>query len=299
MAKAKLKSNRAQNRLSIIFAAPFLILFFIFTVVPVLTAVVLSFTNYNVLQPPQFVGLQNYLTLFLEDDIFLTALKNTFYLAFITGPLTFGACLFVAWMINEFSRQVRTILTIIFYAPAISGGVITIFTIIFSNDSYGIINNVLMKFGFIQDPIMWLQDPNYIPFVIIIATLWTSLGTSFLSFIAGFQGIDRSLYEAGAIDGIKNRLQELWYITIPSIKPQLMFSALLSITGAFGIGAICTTLVGFPSPNYCVHTIALHLEDYGNTRMELGMACAIAVVLFVIMVTANKLVNKLIRHAGN
>lgn len=296
---AKVGSRRQQYKVSVIFALPFLLLFFVFTVIPVFVAFILSFTNYNILQPAQFVGLQNYLTLLLDDDIFLTAVKNTFLFAFIIGPLSFAACLFVAWMLNEFSHAVRTILTIVFYAPAISGGVIAIWQIIFSNDSYGLVNNALMKLGLIKDPIMWLQDPNYMLFVIIAASLWSSLGTSFLSFIAGLQGVDRALYEAGAIDGIKNRIQELWYITVPAIKPQLMFSALLAITGAFNIGDICTSLVGFPSPNYAAHTIVLHMTDYSSVRFELGMACAIATILFIIQVSANKLVNKLIKYAGN
>lgn len=296
---AKVGSKRQQYKVSVIFALPFLLLFFVFTVIPVFVALILSFTNYNILQPAQYVGLQNYLTLLLDDDIFLTAVKNTFLFAFIIGPLSFAACLFVAWMLNEFSHAVRTVLTIVFYAPAISGGVIAIWQIIFSNDSYGLVNNALMKLGFIKDPIMWLQDPNYMMFVIIAASLWSSLGTSFLSFIAGLQGVDKALYEAGAIDGIKNRIQELWYITIPAIKPQLMFSALLAITGAFNIGDICTQLVGFPSPNYAAHTIVLHMTDYSSIRFELGVACAIATILFIIQVSANKLVNKLIKYAGN
>ncbi len=299
MAKAKVGSKRQQYNVSIAFAAPFLLLFFVFTVVPVIVAMVLSFTNFNMLQEAKFVGLDNYLTLLLEDDVFLTAIKNTFLFAFIIGPASFAACLFVAWMLNEFSHKVRTVLTIIFYAPAISGGIVTIWQILFSNDSYGIINNTLISLGFIKDPIMWLSDATYIPFVIIAASLWSSLGTSFLSFIAGLQGVDRSLYEAGAIDGIKNRLQELWYITIPAIKPQLLFSSLIAITNAFNIGDICTALVGFPSPNYAAHTIVLHMTDYSSTRFELGMACAIATILFLIQVLANKLVNKLIKYAGN
>ena len=299
MAKKKPNKFASQYRVSIAFALPFLLIFFTFTVIPVIAAIVISFTNYNILQPMKFVGLDNYLMLFLNDETFLIAIKNTFLFAFILGPLSFATCLFVAWMINEFSHTVRTILTIIFYAPAISGGVITIWAIIFSNDSYGIVNNVLMELGFIKDPILWLQDPKYMVAVIIAASLWSSLGTSFLSFIAGLKGVDKALYEAGAIDGIKNRIQELWYITVPAIKPQLMFSALLAITGAFGIGDICTSLVGFPSPQYAAHTIVLHMSDYSGTRMELGMACAIATILFIIMVSANKLVNKIIRYAGN
>ena len=294
----KMARQWKKHRVSILFAAPFLLIFTVFTVIPVISAMILSLTNYNVLQPATFVGLDNYLTLFLEDDVFLTALKNTFLFALITGPVSLLACLFVAWMINEFSHGLRTILTVVFYSPAISGAVYTIWKIIFSNDSYGIVNSTLENLGFISEPIQWLSDPKYIPSVLILAVLWASLGTSFLAMIAGLKGVNHSLYEAGAIDGIRNRIQELWYITIPAIKPQLMFSSLISITSAFEIGAVCTTLFGFPSPNYAAHTLVLHMEDYGTTRYELGMACSMATILFVIMVVSNKLVNTFIKHAG-
>ena len=287
-----------KHRVSLLFALPFLLLFFVFTVIPVLYAMVLSFTSYNIIEAPVPVGLDNYLSLFLKDDIFMTAVKNTLLFAFTTAPISFCGCLFVAWMINDFPPKLRAVLTFVFYAPSLSGAVSAIWTIIFSNDAYGFANSILTGMGLIREPIQWLANPDYAYPVIIIVTLWTSLGTSFLSFVAGFRGLDASLYEAAAMDGIKNRVQELWYITLPALKPQLMFSALITITSSFEIGTICNTLFGFPSPNYSAHTIVVHMMDYSTTRFELGMSCAMATVLFLLMVGSNKLVNLFIGRVG-
>lgn len=284
-----------KNKMMYVLIAPFMILFTLFTVVPVISSIVLSFTYYNIIQPPKFVGWLNFKELFLNDDVFLIALKNTFILALITGPLSYFACLLFAWFVNELKPKVRAFATLLFYAPSISGNVFIIWTIIFSGDSYGILNGLLIKFGFLKAPIQWLSDSRYNMFVVIVVSLWLSLGTSFLAFIAGLQTVDKSLYEAGEIDGVKNRWQELYLITIPSMKPQLMFGAVMTIGGSLNVGAVCTALVGFPSPMYSVHTLVLHMQDYGTLRYEMGYASAIAVVLFAITLTVNAIVKKLLK----
>ncbi len=278
--------------------APFFLLFFLFTVVPVLLSVVLSFTTFNLLEWPEFIFFQNYIRLFLDDDIFLTSLKNTFIFACITGPVSYLLSLFIAWFINELKPKIRALVTLVFYAPSIAGNVYLIWLLLFSSDQYGLVNSWLMRLGMINSPILWFQDTDYIFTLVIVVALWTSLGTSFLTFIAGFQVVDKSLYEAGAVDGIKNRWQELWFITLPTMKPQLMLGAILAITGAFGFGAVITALVGFPSPDYCVHTIMHHLQDYGGSRFEMGYSSAIATILFLMMVGANAGVTKLLRKVG-
>lgn len=277
---------------------PFLLLFFTFVVLPVAASIIISFTDFNLLQFPKFVGLSNYRRLFLNDDVFITAVKNTFVIAVITGPIGYLLAFLMAWLINELPPKIRAILTIIFYAPSISGNVYLIFSIIFSSDPYGYLNAKLLEWGFIDSPILWLQDTQYMLPVVIIVSLWMSLGFGFLAFVAGLQTIDKTQYEAGEIDGIKNRWQELWYITLPNMKPQLMFGAIMSITNALGVGDITVALTGFPSPNYGAHTIANHLMDYGNIRMEMGYASAIAVVLFLMMVLANLLIQKFLKKVG-
>lgn len=275
-----------------------MILFFFFTVIPVAVSFFLSFFYFNMLEMPRFVGWDNYARLFLNDDVFMIALRNTFFFAVITGPVSYVACFIFAWIINELSPKVRAFMTLVFYAPSISGNVFFIWLVIFSGDSYGYLNGFLMQIGILLEPIQWLQDERYVLMIVIIVQLWLSLGTSFLAFIAGLQTIDKSIVEAGAVDGIKNRWQELWFITLPSMRPQLMFGAVMQITAAFAVADIAVALAGFPSVNYSAHTIVTHLMDYGTIRFEMGYASAIATVLFAIMVGTNKLTQKLLRKIG-
>ena len=279
------RKEMKRNWVAYLMIAPYVLIFTLFTIVPVVLSVVISFTDFNMLQMPNIVWGENYLNLFFADDIFLLACKNTLIFSVIVGPVSYILSFLVAWFINELSPRIRSLVTLVFYAPSISGSVYTIWGVLFDADSAGWVNATLIEFGMISDPIAWFKNAEYVMGLCIVVALWTSLGTSFLSFIAGLQGVDRSLYEAGAVDGVKNRWQELWYITLPSMKPQLMFGAIMAITGAFGFGAVVTALAGFPSVDYAAHTIMHHLEDYGNQRYEIGYSSAIAVVLFLVMAT--------------
>jgi multiple sugar transport system permease protein len=287
-----------KNKVSYLFAAPYMILFFAFTALPVIISLILGFFSFNLLEAPIFVGMDNYIRLFLGDDIFIKAIGNTFLLAVMVGPIGYIMCLVFAWLINELPKSLRTILTLIFYAPSISGNIYLVWGIFFNKDAYGYANAILLRYNVISSPILWFENPKYMMTLVVIVALWTSVGTSFLSFIAGLQGIDRTLYEAAAMDGVRNRWQELWYVTLPSMKPQLMFGAVMSITGAFGTGAIVTALCGMPSNSYAAHTIVNHLEDYGAIRYEMGYASAIATILFIIMIGANKIVQMLLAKVG-
>lgn len=287
-----------RNRVAYAMIAPYVLIFTLFTVIPVLLSVVLSFTDFNMLQVPNIVWLENYINLFFADDIFLIAVKNTFVFAVIVGPASYLMSFLVAWFINELSPRIRSVVTLIFYSPSIAGQVYMIWATLFSADSYGWVNATLLEIGLIPEPIAWFKNASYVMPLCIVVALWTSLGTSFLAFIAGLQGIDKSQYEAGAVDGIKNRWQELWYITLPSMKPQLMFGAVMAITNSFGFGSVVNALCGFPSVDYAAHTIMHHLEDYGSQRMEIGYSSAIATVLFAIMIGANTVVKKALSKVG-
>ena len=287
-----------RNKTAYFMLAPFLLLFIIFTVLPVFLSMILSLTDFNMLQFPHWMGVSNYTRLFLEDEIFILACQNTLIFASITGPVSYLLSLLIAWFINELPPKIRAVVTLIFYAPSISGSAYLIWQTLFSSDSYGWANAVLMKLGVINSPILWFQDADYVMPLCIVVALWTSLGTAFLSFIAGFQTIDRSMYEAAAVDGIKNRWQELWYITLPTMRPQMMFGAVLAITNSFGFGSIVTALCGFPSVDYAAHTIMHHLDDYGGQRFEVGYSSAIAVVLFVIMFASNIIIKKALSKVG-
>ena len=280
------------------FVAPFMIIFTTFTVLPVLASMVLSLTTFNMLEPPTFIGAENYIRMFLEDEVFLLALGNTFIFAAVTGPISYFLALICAWLINELRPILRAFVTVIFYAPSLAGNVLLIWAVLFSSDEFGWANGWLLNLRIIGEPIRFFQDTNWMMPLIIVVVLWSSLGTGFLAFIAGLQGIDKSLFEAGAMDGVRNRWQELWYITLPSMKPQLLFGAVMSITASFGIGTVITGLAGFPSTDYAVHTLLNHLEDYGSIRFEMGYASAIATLLFSIMLLTNFLVRRMIAKVG-
>ncbi len=289
-----------RNRVFYQMMAPYLLIFFTFTVLPILISLFLSFTYFDIINPPKFIGLTNYTRLILHDEVFLIALRNTFILAVVVGPVSYIAAFIFAWLINELPPKIRWVLTVIFYAPSISGSAFLLWQLIFHGDMYGYLNAFLLSFGLVDNPIIWLKTPEHALWILIVVQLWLSLGISFLSFVAGLQTVDKELYEAGAIDGIRNRWQELWYITLPQMKAQLMFGALMQLTSSFSIGALSVSLLGFPSVEYSGHTIITHLMDFGagSERMELGYASAIATVLFFIMMIANIGVQKIIRRVG-
>ena len=281
-----------------VFVLPYTILFFTFFILPIATSIFYSFTYYNILEPPRFIGFQNYINLILQDEVFLTAIKNTFVIAVITGPIGYILSFLFAWFINELPRWLRTIAVVIFYAPSIAGNAYSVFSIIFRGDAYGYLNALLLQFNIIDGPILWLMDTKYIMPVIIIVILWMSMGTGFLSFVAGLQGVDKSMYEAGYVDGIRNRWQELYYITLPSMKPMLLFGAIMSITSTFNVSDVPRALAGYPSTDYAARTIVTHLYDYGFSRFEMGYASAIATLLFLIMILCKKAVSSLLGKVG-
>ena len=287
-----------KNKTAYFMVLPFMFIFVLFTVVPVVASLALSFTQFNMLEAPKFIFMDNYITLFLDDELFVTALKNTLIFAAVTGPVSYLLSFVVAWFINELPPKIRAVVTLVFYAPSIAGNAYLIWTTLFSSDAYGWANAILIELGIIDTPILWFQNATYVMPLCIIVALWMSLGTAFLSFIAGLQGINKSLYEAGAIDGVKNRWQELWYITLPSMKPQLMFGAILAITGAFGFGPVVTALAGNPSVDYVAYTLNHHLSEYQGTRWEVGYASAISFIMFLMMIGANMLITKLISKVG-
>ena len=279
---------------------PFFVLFFLMTLLPVIVAIFLSLTYYNLFETPTFIGISNYLNLFLHDEIFTIAMRNTLLFSLITGPVSYLLCFVFAWLINEFKNGTRVLLTFCFYAPALAGAsVFFIWQFLFSGDSHGFINGVMMNVGLIKEPIQWLTDTKFNFGVLILVQLWMSLGTGFLAFIAGFKGVDTSLYEAGAIDGVKNRVQELFYITLPMMKPQLLFGAVMQISASFSISTLSTQLFGATSTNYSAHTIVLHMMDYGTVRYEMGYACAVAVLLFMLMLIFKTLVNFVLRYVSS
>ncbi len=273
---------------------PFFALFTFFTIIPVVMSFPLGLTSFNLVQFPKYIGLQNFYSLFVNDDVFLIAVKNTLIFAIFTGPFSYVLSFILAWLINEMGPFLKVFFTFVFYAPSMTPSAFVIWQLVFSGDSYGYLNSVLLDLGILSQAAQWLTDTTYMMTVVIIVQLWTSMGAGFLALRAGFQNIDASLYEAGAIEGIQNRFQELFTITIPAMGPSLLFAAVLAISGAFTVGGVGAALCGLPSTNYAVHTVMNHAQDYGSIRYEMGYASAICMVLFVVMLVFNHLIRKVL-----
>ncbi len=287
-----------QMRVCYLFLLPFAALFLTFYILPMITSIRYSFTYYNILEPPRYIGLANYINLILQDDIFLISVKNTFIIAVITGPIGYILSFMFAWFINELPRWLRSVAVVIFYAPSIAGNAYFIFSIIFRGDVYGYLNSFLVRIGVIHSPILWLTDPKYMMPVVVMVLLWMSMGTGFLAFVAGLKGVDQAQYEAGYVDGVRNRWQELYYITLPNMRPMLLFGAVMSITAAFSVADQTMALCGYPSTDYAAHTVVTHLFDYGYTRFDMGYASAIATLLFLTMILANKAIQSMLKRLG-
>lgn len=279
----KIRKKHNYSIHSYIMMAPWLLVFLVVTVIPIIASIVLSFTNFNMLQIPKFNGLTNYLRLLLDDDIFIIALKNTLVFVIVVGPIGYLLSFVFAWFINEFNPKLRAILTLTFYTPTLAGSVFFIWKFIFAGDSYGLFNSWLLRLGLIDEPVSWLVDTRYSLNIVILVVLWMSAGAGFLAFIAGLQSLDSELFEAGAIDGVRNRWQELWYIVLPQMKPQLLLGVVFTIGSSYSVGYQSSQLAGFPSTDYSAHTVVLHIQDFGFTRYEMGYASAVSVVLFILM----------------
>lgn len=305
MSKAKVVKSKLRRRdafmeqLPLIgMLAPFMIFFCLFTIIPIFSSIALSFTSYDLLSTPKFVGIGNYERMFVFDDVFGIVVKNTLVFAIIAGPIGFLLAFVLAWFVNEFSPAVRTVLSFMFYTPSLVGGGLFIWQVLFSGDAYGYLNSMLLSVGLITEPITWLKTPQYLMPIVIIVQLWQSMGVSFLSNISGLQNIGDELYEAGAIDGIRSRWQELRFITLPQMKNMLLFSAVMQIQASFSVSSIAIELAGFPSTQYAVDTIVSHMADMATVRFEYGYASAIAVILFIMMAGTRMLIGKVLSLIG-
>ena len=293
--KSFAKSIFSDRVSMIVLLLPFITFFILFTVLPILTSVALSFTSYDMIALPKFIGLENYRRMIVDDSAFIVTVRNTFIFSVVAGPLGFLLSFVLAWLVNEFSPRVRTILSLLFYAPSLVGNAYFIWQVAFSGDSYGYINSLLLSVGVITEPIVWLKNESFLMPIIIIVHLWQSMGISFLSNISGLQNVSRDMYEAGSIDGIRNRWQELWYITLPSMSHMLLFSAVMQIQASFSVGAIAVTLAGYPSKSNAVDMIVSYMSDVASVRYEMGYAAAIAVVLFLMMIITRAVVGKILQ----
>ncbi|MBM7097901.1 sugar ABC transporter permease [Bacillus sp. H-16] len=290
-------ANNKQHLSTSVFLAPYYIMFFTFIILPVAAAVTLSFTYFNAIEMPTFIGLANYVNVITQDGVFMRyVLPNTLTFAFIVGPGGYILSFLLAWMLAQISKVPRTILALIIYSPSMTAGIAmaVVWKIIFSGDQVGYLNNMLITLGVILEPIQFLQSPEHLMTIMILVTLWGSMGVGFLAMLSGVLNINKEIYEAGYIDGISNRFQEIIYITIPSMKPQMLFGAVMAVVGTFQAGAIGVELSGAnPTPQYSGQLMVNHLEDFGFIRYEMGYAAAISVLLLLFIYLFSKIAWRL------
>jgi len=280
-----------------LFILPYAAMFTLLIVLPVVVAMAMSFTYFNTVEFPSFVGFQNYIDLFTGDTVFLQyAVSNTLLYAVAVGPVGYMLAFFLAWMLSQVPHKIRTVYTVIIYSPSVTGGIMmaVVWKVLFSGDRKGYLNYWLMNMGIIEEPLQWLQSPNLLVPIMIFIALWGSMGVGFLAMLAGLLNIDKSMYEAAYIDGIRNRWQEIFYITIPSMKPQMLFGAVMAIIGTFNASGVASALSGgSPPPQYAGWLIVDHANDFGFVRYEMGYASAVTVILLYIVVLFNKISYKL------
>lgn len=293
----KIHTVREQSPIFLMMT-PFMVFFIFFTIIPIISSVVLGFTSFDLLGSPKFIGIDNFKRMFVEDEVFGTVVKNTLIFAVVAGPMGFILSFVLAWFVNEFSPRVRTVLSFMFYSPSLVGNAYFIWKVLFSGESYGYLNSLLLTMGVITEPVLWLKTPEYIMPIIILVQLWQSMGVSFLANISGLQNVSTDLYEAAAIDGIRSRWQELRYITLPCMSHMLLFSAVMQIQSSFSVSAIAIELAGFPSTQYAADTIVSHMTDMATVRFEYGYAAAIAIILFAMMATTRIIIGKVLSMAG-
>lgn len=297
--KSLRRRNIREDRTHFLMFLPFAALFFLFTVLPVISSIVLSLFDFDMITMPKWAGVSNYLRMVVGDEIFPKAVLNTLKFAVVTGPVSFLISFLIAWFINEFHPFVRNLLAFLFYAPTLSANIYLVWQVAFSSDSYGYINSFLMNLGLIDSPVNWFQNTQYNFAILVVIQLWMSMGTAFLANVAGLQNTNSEMYEAGALDGIRTRWHELWYITLPSMKSILLFSAVMQIQAAFSLGGVISALAGFPSVDNSVDTLVTHIADVGTTRYEMGYAAAMSVFLFSVMAVARVLIGKIMDYLGN
>ena len=298
---SKRTSNFMNRHSSFVLISPYALLFILFIIIPVGAAIGLSFTYFNSIGAPKFLGLDNYINLFTNDSVFMRyVLPNTLLYSIFVGVGGYILSFFMAWTLAQLTKVPRTVLTIILYSPSMTGGVLlsTVWSVVFSGDKRGLLNALLLRLELIENPIQWLQSADYLMPIMIIVALWSSMGVGFLAILSGILNVNQELYEAGYIDGIKNRFEEIIYITIPSIKPQLLFGAVMAVVNTFKDGGTGVVLSGAnPTPDYAGQLIANHIDDYGFIRYEMGYASAVSVVLLVFIYIMSRIVSRLFSSA--
>lgn len=285
-------SEKRDARLFYLLISPWLIGLLLFTGVPLGWSLYLSFTEWDVLTPPRWIGLANYIDMFKDED-FYQSLKVTTMYTVVSVPARLAIALGLAMLLNQATRAVGFFRTA-FYLPAVvaSVAVAVIWRWLF-NPRFGPINGLLEVFG-LRGP-AWLNDPDFALWAFIIMSFW-GVGGEMLIFFAGLKGIPDTLYEAAEIDGA-NRLQRFWNITIPMLSPTIFFNLVMSVIGsfqtfdsAFVISTAAARDLGSPAKSTLFYVLNIYRE--GFTQLNMGYATALAWVLLLILFLITYLINR-------
>jgi multiple sugar transport system permease protein len=292
-----IKTSKPRFNTSYWFVLPYGIVFFVFVVALIAISASLSFTYYDNIHWPTWVGLRNYVVLFTQDTDFMQyALPTTIKYALIIGPGGYAISFFMAWVLSQITHKARTIIAIILYSPSLTSGVMmsVIWKVVFSGDARGYLNYYLLSLGLINQPVQWLQNTAFLFGIMIFVGIWGSMSVGFLAMLSGILNINKDLYEAAYVDGMKSRWQEIFYITIPSMKPQMLFGAVMAIVGTFNASGLASALSGsYPPPQLAGWLIVDHMVDYGFGRFEMGYASAMSVVLLGVVLIFHRVATRL------
>lgn len=270
-----------------LFILPAVLLISVFVFLPIIASLFLSFTQYNVLQPPKWVGLNNYYRLIFEDPLFWIAVRNTVLYVAGTVPVCVMISLLLAvWVDSVKIRFMKYLFRTVYFLPTITAivAISVVWKWLYAGGTYGLINFVLMKLGI--PPVDWLTNPHTTLPAIMVMSIWGGVGYNFIIFLAGLQGIPRTIYEAAEIDGASG-FRNFWHITLPLLRPAIVFVVLMSVIGSFQVfDQVYILTQGTEYVGGVLHsalTIVTYLYERGFERFEMGYASAIAYMLFFLV----------------
>ncbi|MGG7619044.1 carbohydrate ABC transporter permease [Bacillus coreaensis] len=275
------------------FLTPALILAILFIVLPIILAFTYGFTDYYLLKPndKEFIGLENFKRM-ITDEVLIQSFKNTIKFVVFVVPLQLSMALGLALIVNKKIRGVGFFRTAYFSPAVLSLVVISILWTVMLNPTSGLINELLANVGISKQP--FLSSASQAMYTIIAISAWSGCGYQMMIFLAGLKNIDGSLYEAADIDGA-NAFQKFLFITIPSLKPILMFLVITTTIQAFKLIVQPMVMTG-GGPDYSTITILQYIYEYGFRHRNVGYASAITLVFTIFLVVISIIIKKLFRE---
>lgn len=275
----KLPTRTREAAAGYLFLLPNFLGFLLFSLLPVLASVGISATDWNISGEFQFIGADNYKEMFTSDPKFYTILWNTFYFTILYVPLVVIIALGLALLVNKAFKFI-VVFRFMYFLPVVTSAVAAsmVFQWIY-NKEFGLLNYLLALVGLPK--VAWLTDQSVVMFSVVIVNIWKNAGKLMVIYLAGLQGIPSFLYEAAEIDGA-NGVQKFFSITVPMISPTTFFILITSVIDSFQVFEIVFTLTG-GGPLDATRTLVTYIYDMSFTRFRMGYACALSIILFVII----------------